>query len=146
MYNFFLPNISGAKKHKNQPISSYSTAMKSPNFGLSNTTALTPELHPPGHFQLTEGVNTKRQCPRITEYIKDRTLRIKSYFRRRHVPFKRAFDMNLQCGTSSLLIQISDDIEECLYFGDDRLVERFLDPMQGLRLSHVHQIIQHGKY
>ena len=53
--------------------------------------------------------------------------------------------MNLQCGTTSLLIQISDDIEECLYHGDERLVERFLDTGQGLRLSHVHQIIQQGK-
>ena len=52
--------------------------------------------------------------------------------------------MNLQCGTSSLLIQISDDIQECLYHGDEKLVERFLDTGQGLRLSHVHQDIQQG--
>ena len=88
--------------------------------------------------------NTKRQCPKITHFIQDRQQRLKSYFRRRIVPFKRTYDMNLQCGTSSLLIQISDDIQECLYHGDEKLVELFLDTSQGLRLSHVHQDIQQG--
>ena len=97
------------------------------------------------NYSYSENVITKRQCPKITQYITDRPSRLKSYFRRRHVPFKRIFDMNLQCGTSSLLIQISDDIEECLFHGEESLVEPFLDPGQGLKLSQVTQIIQQGK-
>ena len=53
--------------------------------------------------------------------------------------------MNLQCGTKSLLIQISDDIEECLYHGDDNLVDQFLDTGQGVNISLVHQMIQQEK-
>lgn len=90
-------------------------------------------------------ISGKKLCPKITQYIKDKPARLKSYFRRRHVPFKRTYDMNLQCGTKSLLIQISDDIEECLYHGDDNLVDQFLDTGQGVNISLVHQMIQQEK-
>ena len=128
------------KNRKRQHLSSKNSAMNSSNFSRTHLAAA--QFQP---LQLPESANAKRHCPKITQYIKDRPSRLKSYFRRRHIPFKRTFDMNLQCGTTSLLIQISDDIEECLYHGDERLVERFLDTGQGLRLSHVHQIIQQGK-
>ena len=95
--------------------------------------------------QFPNNISGKKQCPKITQYIADKPARLKSYFRRRHVPFKRTYDMNLQCGTTSLLVQISDDIEECLYHGDERLVEQFLDTGQGVNLSLVNQIIQQGK-
>ena len=85
----------------------------------------------------------KRKVNRITEYIEDQKDRIRSYFRRRHVPLKRAFDMDLQCGTQTFLIQISDDIEECLYYGNDKLVQKFLSE-QGLSLSNVNDFIANG--
>merc|ERR1712156_864209 len=95
--------------------------------------------------QFSNNISGKKQCPKITQYIADKPARLKSYFRRRHVPFKRTYDMNLQCGTKSLLIQISDDIEECLYHGDDNLVDQFLDTGQGVNISLVHQMIQQEK-
>ncbi len=86
-----------------------------------------------------------RKGQRITEFIEDKASRIKSYFRRRHVPFKRAFDLDLQCGSRSLLVQVSDDIEECLYFGHDSLVKMFLKP-KGLNFGHVNSLIADGKF
>jgi len=86
----------------------------------------------------------KRKVNRITEYIEDQKDRIRSYFRRRHVPLKRAFDMDLQCGTQTFLIQISDDIEECLYYGNDKLVQKFLSE-QGLSLANVNDFIANEK-
>ena len=91
------------------------------------------------------GTKTTRKGHRITEYIQDKSLRMKSYFRRRCVPFKRAFDMDLQCGTQSLLVQISDDIEECLYYGHDRLVQKFLSS-EGINFVHVDAIILEGNH
>ena len=102
-----------------------------------------PTLQKSAHFQqhqFPNNINAKKHCPKITQYIANRSARLKSYFRRRHVPFKRTYDMNLQCGTTSLLIQISDDIEECLYYGDDRLVDQFLDTGQGANIYLVNQM------
>merc|ERR1712020_819209 len=115
------------------------------NGGQYNIAPSYKEKQQSQNYGYSENVINKRQCPKITQYITDRPARLKSYFRRRHVPFKRTFDMNLQCGTSSLLIQISDDIEECIYHGEDTLVEPFLDPGQGLKISHVNQIVQQQK-
>ena len=86
---------------------------------------------------------TTRRGHRITEFIEDKNTRIRSYFRRRHVPLKRAFDMDLQCGTQTFMVQICDDIEECLYYGHDKLVRRFLDP-GGLSIAHVNAFISEG--
>ena len=129
-----MKQVYQSRKRKQQKTHNVDIPRLASNFVLSN---ISPPLMPAMAtvpFPATETANIKRQCPRITEYIQNRQSRLKSYFRRRHVPFKRTFDMDLQCGTCSLLVQISDDIEECLYFGDERLVERFLDHVQGLRL------------
>merc|ERR1712020_834705 len=115
------------------------------NGGQYNIAPSYKEKQQSQNYGYSENVINKRQCPKITQYIADKPARLKSYFRRRHVPFKRTYDMNLQCGTTSLLIQISDDIEECLYHGDERLVEQFLDTGQGVNLSLVNQIIQQEK-
>ena len=53
--------------------------------------------------------------------------------------------MDLQCGTQTFLIQISDDIEECLYYGNDKLVQKFLSE-QGLSLSNVNDFIANGMF
>jgi hypothetical protein len=88
---------------------------------------------------------TTRKGHRITQFIEDKTLRVRSYFRRRHIPFKRAFELDLQCGTQSLLLQIDEDIEECLYYGHDKLVEQFLSN-EGINLAHANNIIVEGIY
>lgn len=51
---------------------------------------------------------------------------------------------DLQCGTKSLLVQVCDDIEECLYFGHDKLVEKFLSS-DGINLQHANELIQEGE-
>ena len=50
---------------------------------------------------------------------------------------------DLQCGSMSLLIQVCEDIEECLYFGDEKLVDKFLSA-EGIKLAHVNDLITEG--
>ncbi|TRY61774.1 hypothetical protein TCAL_12268 [Tigriopus californicus] len=73
---------------------------------------------------------------RITAFIADRPLRLKSYTRRRHVPFKRLSEMDITCATQSLLIQFCPDFDELLYYGPTVLVQKFLS-VSGLVLSDV---------
>lgn len=73
---------------------------------------------------------------RITAFITDRPLRLKSYTRRRHVTFKRAAELDATCGTQSLLIQFCPDFDELLYSGPSVLVRKFLST-SGLVLSDV---------
>ena len=40
-------------------------------------------------------------------------------------------------------MQISDDIEECLYFGHDKLVNKFLSS-EGVNLASVNDFIAEG--
>ena len=88
--------------------------------------------------------SSRKVARKITEFIEDKNLRVKSYFRRRHVPLKRAFDMDLQCGTQTFMIQISTDIEEVLYYGHDKLVKNFLN-QDGVTLQFVSDFIVEGK-
>ena len=53
--------------------------------------------------------------------------------------------MDLQCGTQSFLMQISDDIEECLYYGHDKLVKKFLSS-EGVNLALVNDFIAEGNW
>ena len=39
----------------------------------------------------------------------DTGARLKSFFRRRDVIFRRVFDLDLQCGTLSFLLQVNED-------------------------------------
>jgi len=89
--------------------------------------------------------SAKRKANRITDFIEDKTSRIRSYFRRRHVPLKKAFEMDLQCGTQTLLVQISEDIDECLFYGHDKLVQMFLS-QQGISVVNVNDFIAEGTY
>ena len=52
---------------------------------------------------------------RITEFIADKQLRLRSYIRRRPIPFKRMTEMDAACGTKSFLVQYCPDFDECLY-------------------------------
>jgi hypothetical protein len=51
---------------------------------------------------------------------------------------------DLFCGTRSLFVQVNDDLDECLYCGDERLVRKFLSP-QGLSLQDVKEFLATGK-
>merc|ERR1711997_1012868 len=110
----------------------------------SSETITTGEADISGGTSFSPNKTEKRKVNRITEFIEDKTARVRSYFRRRHVPLKRAFDMDLQCGTQTFLIQISDDIEECLYYGNDKLVQKFISE-QGLSLANVNSFIADEK-
>ena len=77
---------------------------------------------------------------RITEFIADKQLRLRSYIRRRPIPFKRMAEMDAACGTKSLLLQFCPDFDECLYNGDEVLVERFLSD-DGLKVVNVEDMM-----
>ena len=73
---------------------------------------------------------------RITEFIADKQLRLRSYIRRRPIPFKRMAEMDAACGTKSLLLQFCPDFDECLYCGDEVLTKGFLSD-GGLKIVNV---------
>ena len=50
---------------------------------------------------------------------------------------------DLQCGSKSLLVQVCDDIAECLYFGDESLVQSFLSE-DGIRFQQIGKLLQEG--
>ena len=45
------------------------------------------------------------------DFIFDKQLRIKSYLRRRGIPFRRCSELDIQCETKSFHLQISRDID-----------------------------------
>ena len=91
------------------------------------------------------GFSNKKRGQRITEYIADKNLRVKSYYRRRQVPFKRVQELDVIYRTKSILIQHSPDTEECLFFGPEELEAEFLTE-QGLRFSRLQYIIRNSKW
>ena len=81
---------------------------------------------------------------RITEFIADKQLRLKSYVRRRHVPFKRSVELDTACNTTSLLIQFCPDFDECLYQGPMVLVDKFLSK-EGLKFTDCDDAVKNGE-
>lgn len=81
---------------------------------------------------------------RITEFIADKQLRLKSYVRRRHVPFKRSVELDTACNTSSLLVQFCPDFDECLYAGPKVLVDMFLSK-EGLKFTDCDAAVKNGE-
>merc|ERR1712037_312974 len=55
---------------------------------------------------------------RKNDFIVDKQLRIKSYLRRRGIPFKRCSELDIQCGTKGFHLQISKDLDEVVFSGD----------------------------
>ena len=49
-------------------------------------------------------------------------------------------EMDAACGTKSLLLQFCPDFDECLYNGDEVLVERFLSD-DGLKVVNVEDMM-----
>ncbi len=100
---------------------------------------------------------------RKTEYIEDRKARYKSYHRRRPIPFKKVGrgastinlvlvyflnvycfqvnDMDEYCDTHTLLVQLCEDFDECLYFGPAEMVAQFLEAPEGIRISNLDALI-----
>jgi hypothetical protein len=93
------------------------------------------------------GADGKQKITRrkISDFIHDKSFRIRSYLRRRPIPLKRCMELDIQCGTKSFHLQINRDIDEAVYCGASELVDLFLDP-SGLKLSDVNNILNFSKY
>ena len=78
------------------------------------------------------------------DFIFDKQLRIKSYLRRRGIPFRRCSELDIQCETRSFHLQISKDIDEAVFYGSPELVTLFLSS-GGIKLSDLHKILLENK-
>lgn len=99
-------------------------------------------------LEIDENAKTAKDPVRrkkIAGFILDKSLRIRSYARRRPIPLKRIIEIDIQCGTKSFMIQINNDFEEAVYCGNNDLVKCFLSP-QGLKISDVNSVLVSGKY
>ena len=83
---------------------------------------------------------TKQTRRKNSDFIFDKTLRLKSFFRRRGVPFRRCSELDIQCGTRSFHLQVSRDTDEAVYAGSADLVKLFLSS-DGLKLSDLNQMV-----
>ena len=83
---------------------------------------------------------------KISDFITDKSLRVRSYVRRRPIPLRRVSEIDVQCGTKSFLLQICHDFEEAVYCGHSDLVKCFLNESGGLKISDVNRILIAGKY
>lgn len=96
--------------------------------------------------QVPQSQSEKRNYrKRITSFITDKQLRLRSYIRRRPIPFKRTQEIDTQIGTKSLIIQICRDFDECLYWGHPELVKYFLRD-EGLRFTDTDSIVRTSKF
>ena len=78
------------------------------------------------------------------QFIFDKQLRIKSFVRRRGIPFRRCNELDIQCGTQSFHLQISKDLDEVVYFGSQSLTGLFLGS-EGIKVSDIQQILVSAK-
>ena len=77
---------------------------------------------------------------RKNDFIVDKQLRIKSYLRRRGIPFKRCSELDIQCGTKSFHLQISKDLGEVVFSGEKELLELF-HSTRGIKISDLYKIL-----
>ena len=99
----------------------------------------------PNSEDLVNSINKENQTVKFNrrknnDFIYDKQLRIKSYMRRRGIPFRRCSELDIQCGTKSFHLQISKDLDEALYSGSPELLELFLST-GGLKLSDLNKIL-----
>jgi len=78
------------------------------------------------------------------DFIFDKQLRIKSYLRRRGIPFRRCSELDVQCETKSFHLQISRDIDEAVFYGSPELIALFLSS-GGIKLSDLNKILLENK-
>ena len=77
---------------------------------------------------------------RKNDFIVDKQLRIKSYLRRRGIPYRRCSELDIQCGTKSFHLQISKDLDEVVFSGDKDLLELF-HSTRGIKISDLYKIL-----
>lgn len=77
---------------------------------------------------------------RKNDFIIDKQLRIKSYLRRRGIPYRRCSELDIQCGTKSFHLQISKDLDEVVFSGDKELLELF-HSARGIKISDLFKIL-----
>lgn len=77
---------------------------------------------------------------RKNDFIIDKQLRIKSYLRRRGIPYRRCSELDTQCGTKSFHLQISKDLDEVVFSGDKELLELF-HSTRGIKISDLFKIL-----
>jgi hypothetical protein len=101
-------------------------------------------LHLPASSSSSAAAGMPLNRRRITEFIADKQLRLRSYVRRRPIPFKRVAELDVACGTKSIMIQYCADFDECLYMGHEALVDKFVSPT-GIRLTDVEDVVRKCK-
>ena len=97
----------------------------------------------------TDFINKENACTKQTrrknsDFIFDKTLRLKSFFRRRGIPFRRCSELDVQCGTRSFHLQISRDTDEAVYAGAADLVRLFFSN-DGLKVSDLNQMLRDSR-
>ena len=122
----------------------------------SNSQNHTEQLSPPSGSNsnmsskiATDFINKENACIKQTrrknsDFIFDKTLRLKSFFRRRGIPFRRCAELDIQCGTRSFHLQISRDTDEAVYAGSGDLVRLFFSN-DGLKLSDLNQLLRDSR-
>ena len=100
-----------------------------------------PHLNPPAATLPAPQKRSYHRNKRITSFIADKQLRLRSYLRRRPIPFKRTQEIDAQIGCKSRIIQICRDFEECLYWGHPELVKYFLRD-EGLKFTDTEAIVK----
>ena len=91
-----------------------------------------------------ENALTKQTRRKNSDFIFDKTLRLKSFFRRRGIPFRRCSELDVQCGTRSFHLQISRDTDEAVYAGAADLVRLFFSN-DGLKVSDLNQMLRDSR-
>ena len=120
----------------------------------SNSQNQTEQLSPPSGSNMSskiatdlinkENALTKQTRRKNSDFIFDKTLRLKSFFRRRGIPFRRCSELDVQCGTKSFHLQISRDTDEAVYAGAADLVRLFFSN-DGLKVSDLNQMLRDSR-
>jgi hypothetical protein len=90
-------------------------------------------------------VGDQQKKKRTCDLFVSKSLRLKSYVRRRPIPLKRLTELDAQCGTKSFTCQILLEMGEAIYTGHPELVKCFTSEA-GLKLSDINNILVSGRY
>jgi len=95
--------------------------------------------------QNLESPRQEKPRRKLNDFIADKSLRVRSFLRRRPIPLKRLLELDIQCGTHSFALQANAEVEEVVYCGSKELVDCFLS-RDGLKVSDVNSLIVAAKY
>ena len=113
------------------------------NFGLDLGQDSDTELKIDESSKQPKDSSSKRK--KVLNYIAEKSLRIRSYVRRRPIPLKRIHDIDIQCGSKSFILQVNNDLDEVVYCGNPELLKCFLSPT-GLKISDANSVLVAGRY